>query len=99
MTDPGGRGRGGWPAYVEQMPAAAMEAMPRPLHTAVARFIRALAIEAGAAIDAGKEPPGSSVGAHDHRYLIHIPGEPIVIEYTVHRDLRELRIPVLVWIH
>ncbi|MBM9509944.1 hypothetical protein ITX44_36400 [Streptomyces sp. KK5PA1] len=83
---------------MEYEAAATMEAMPRELHTAVGNFIKALALEAGAAIDAGKEPPGGRVGENGRRYLVQIPGEPVIIEYVVDHKIRELRIPVLLWI-
>jgi hypothetical protein len=35
--------------------------MPQPLKGSVVNFLTALALEAGAAIDAGKAPPGHSL--------------------------------------
>ncbi|HEY5835027.1 hypothetical protein [Streptomyces sp.] len=91
--------RRGWTAYVEEVPAQVMAGMPPALSTAVTNFIVALAIEAGAAIDAGKQPPGDLVDYHGARYLLHVPGEPVLLEYVAYPALRELRIPRLVWFH
>jgi hypothetical protein len=33
------------------------------------------------------------------RYSLQIPGEPVVFEYVVLREIREIRIPVLVWFY
>jgi len=32
------------------------------------------------------------------RYGLQVPGEPVLFEYTVYREIREIRIPVLVWL-
>ncbi|MEU0840811.1 hypothetical protein ABZ370_15220 [Streptomyces sp. NPDC005962] len=71
--------------------------MPPDLAKKVSNFIAALAIEAGGAVDRDRPPPGTPMSAHA-RFSIHIPGEPVILEYTVHQDLRAIRIPVVVWI-
>jgi hypothetical protein len=93
------RPRPGWTAYVEQTSAEVMQDMPPALSRAVTHFIVALALEAGAATDAGKQPPGDPMDDLAVRYGLQVPGEPVLFEYVVHRDIREIRIPVLVWFH
>ncbi|WP_431043969.1 hypothetical protein ACQUSR_20135 [Streptomyces sp. P1-3] len=73
--------------------------MPPDLATRVTDFIVILAREGGTAVDAGKEPPGDPMDDLGVRYGVQVPGEPVIIEYTVYRDIREFRIPVLVWFH
>lgn len=71
---------------MEQTPAETMQDMPRPLATAVTNFVVALAIEAGAAVDAGKPPPGDPLDDTGHRYGLQVQGEPVLLEYTVHPE-------------
>ena len=89
----------GWTAYVEQTPAEIMGEMPPELSRAVTNFIVSLALEAGAAIDAGKQPPGDPMDDLGIRYGLQVHGEPVIIEYVVYHDTREIRIPTLVWFH
>lgn len=44
--------------YVEESPAADIRAMSQDLSRAMLNFLKAVAIEAGSAVDAGKIPPG-----------------------------------------
>ncbi|QLH19401.1 hypothetical protein [Streptomyces sp. Rer75] len=71
--------------------------MPPDLAKKVSNFVATLAIEAGGAVDRDRPPPGTPMSVHA-RFSIHIPGEPVILEYTVHQDLRAIRIPVVVWI-
>ncbi len=73
--------------------------MPPDLSKKILNFLLALGIEAGAAIDADREPPGDPMDDIGVRYSLEIAGEPVIIEYAVIRELREIRIPVLVWFH
>lgn len=91
--------RRGWTLFCEEGPALDMEAMPHLLKSAVINFLTALALEAGAAIDADKQPPGNPLDELGIRYSIIVQGEPVIVEYVVIRNSRELRVPTLVWIH
>lgn len=91
--------RRGWTAYVEQTPAEIMGDMPPELAKKVTNFIVALALEAGAAIDADRPPPGDPMDDLAVRFGLQIPDEPVLFEYVAYRDSREIRIPVLVWFH
>ncbi|MET8178642.1 hypothetical protein [Streptomyces sp. NPDC005336] len=71
--------------------------MPPDLAKKVTNYIAALALEAGGAVDRDRPPPGDPTSGHA-RISIHIPGEPVILEYTVHHDVRAIRIPVVVWI-
>ncbi|MDW6065107.1 hypothetical protein SAZ11_53750 [Streptomyces sp. FXJ1.4098] len=53
------RPRPGWAAYIEETPAEAIVAMPPDLAKKVANYIAALALEAGGALDKGKQPPAT----------------------------------------
>ncbi|RAG80877.1 hypothetical protein DN069_35825 [Streptacidiphilus pinicola] len=61
----------------------------------VLRFLRALTLEAGAAVTAGREPPG--VRLSDGRLSLVIPREPVLVSYVVLPDHRELRLSDVVW--
>ncbi|MEY9874855.1 hypothetical protein ABH931_004355 [Streptacidiphilus sp. MAP12-33] len=61
----------------------------------VLRFLRALALETGAALDAGREPPG--VRLSDGRLSLVIPREPVLVSYVLLPDHRELRVTDVVW--
>ncbi|MFD8380034.1 hypothetical protein ACFV2X_16060 [Streptomyces sp. NPDC059679] len=92
------RPRPGWAAHIEETPAEAIVAMPPDLAKKVANYIAALALEAGGALDKGKPPPGDPMDDRDTRFSIQVAGEPVIIEYSVHHDVRAIRIPVVVWI-
>ncbi|MEU4896389.1 hypothetical protein AB0B12_08130 [Streptomyces sp. NPDC044780] len=92
--------RRGWTVWTEEIPAQTMLDMPLDLSKKVVNFLRALALEAGGAIDRDRRPPGDPMDDMDDlgtRYSLQIPGEPVVFEYVALRDIREIRIPVLVW--
>jgi hypothetical protein len=72
--------------------------MPPDLAKMTANFLRALAIEVGGAIGLGRNPPGDPMDDIGVRHSLEIPGEPVIIEYLVLRDIREIRIAVLVWL-
>lgn len=61
----------------------------------VLRFLRALALEAGAAVEAGRQPPG--VRLSDGRLSLVIPREPVLVSYVVLTDHRELRLTDVIW--
>ena len=61
----------------------------------VVRFLRALALETGAAVDAGREPPGMRLS--DGRLSLVIPREPVLVSYVILPDHRELRVTDVVW--
>ena len=89
----------GWTAYIEEIPATTMLDMPPELSKAVTNFIVALASEAGAAVDADRPPPGDPMDDLGVRYSIQVDHEPVLFEYVVLREIREFRIPFLVWFH
>ncbi|MET8677807.1 hypothetical protein ABZW18_09495 [Streptomyces sp. NPDC004647] len=91
--------RRGWTLFCEEDPAEEIQVMPLSLQKAVINFLTRLALEAGNAIDAGKPPPGRPVEDLGIRYSVLVVGQPVIIEYTVIADIRELCVPSLVWIH
>lgn len=95
MTDP--RQRRGWTSYVEETPVRTILEMPQALSETVNKFITDLADVAGAAIDAGEEPPGDRMDRRGYRYSLSVGDEPVLIEYTVHHGERQFRVPALVW--
>ncbi|MFC1402202.1 MULTISPECIES: hypothetical protein [Streptacidiphilus] len=66
------------------------------LHVGLLRYLRALALEVGAAVAAGRPPAG--VRLSDGRYSVDVRREPVIVYYTVHPDEREVRVPDLIWL-
>ncbi|MGY3056173.1 hypothetical protein ACVWZD_000417 [Streptomyces sp. TE3672] len=87
-----------WTVCIAEIPAQAVLDMPSDLAKMTANFLRALAIEAGGAVDLGRKPPGDPMDEIGVRHSLEIPGEPVIVEYMVLRELREIRIAVLVWL-
>ncbi|MFI6062210.1 hypothetical protein [Streptomyces sp. NPDC051286] len=87
-----------WTVRTAEIPAQAVMDMPPDLAKMTANFLRALAIEVGGAIDLGRKPPGGPMDDIGVRHSLEIPGEPVIIEYLILRDIREIRIAVLVWL-
>ena len=89
----------GWTMFVQEEPAHTLEAMrvaDPDLHDQVVLFLRALALEAGAAVDAGKPPPGREMG--DGRYNVAVPHSPVLISYNRFPGLLEFRVGDLIWL-
>jgi hypothetical protein len=91
-------GRRGWTVYTEEVPATDMMAWPADLSKKVVNFLLALALEVGGAVDAGRKPPGDPMDDLGLRYSLQVPGEPVVLEYQLLPEIREIRIPVVVWV-
>ncbi|MGP3974144.1 hypothetical protein ACTWQF_08865 [Streptomyces sp. 8N114] len=89
--------RSGWRVYTEEIPAADMGDWPPDLAKKAVYFFRALALEAGAAIEAGRQPPGDPMDDSGSRYSLQVNGAPVLFEYQVLPEAREIRIPVVVW--
>ncbi|MEV5204929.1 hypothetical protein [Streptomyces sp. NPDC053720] len=89
----------GWTLWTEEIPAGVMLDMPPELAKKVVHFLTALALEAGAAVDADQDPPGDDLDGLGVRYSLQMEGEPVVFEYVVLPEIRQIRIPVLVWFH
>jgi hypothetical protein len=66
------------------------------LYKALLRYLRALALEVGAAVEAGRKPPGLPM--EGGRISLDVPREPAMVFYTVDREHREVRITELIWI-
>ena len=66
------------------------------LYTATVRYLRALALEVGAAVAAGRAPAGGRPS--DGRYSVDVRREPVIIYYTVHLQERQIRAPDLIWL-
>ncbi|MQY11019.1 hypothetical protein SRB5_11330 [Streptomyces sp. RB5] len=90
--------RRSWTASVEERSAATILAMPPDLAKQVTNFFAALALEAGGALAVGRRPPGDLLDDSHNRYGLQIPGESVLFEYELHHDIREIRIPVIVWL-
>ncbi|MFF3786356.1 hypothetical protein [Streptomyces sp. NPDC001933] len=88
-----------WTVWTEEIPAQTVLDMPVDLRRSTVNFLRALAIEAGGAVDLGRQPPGDAMDEFEIRYSLEIPGESVIIEYMIMRDAKEIRVPVLVWFH
>jgi hypothetical protein len=92
-----GRPQRGWTVYTEESPAGVLLDMPPDLAKKTVDLLVALALEAGGAVDLGKQPPGDPIDDVGLRYSLHVIGEPVIFEYVIFRDIREIRVPVLVW--
>ncbi|WP_199896410.1 hypothetical protein [Streptomyces niger] len=90
----------GWSVSLTREAAGVLETMraggDHELHDQLVRFVRALALEAGAAADADKPLPGLPMG--DGRHNVDVPRLPVLISYIVHPALRELRVTDLLWL-
>ncbi|WP_301129025.1 hypothetical protein [Streptomyces cacaoi] len=86
-----------WTVYTEEVPATDMLDWPPDLAKKTVSFFLALALEAGAAVDAGRRPPGDPMDDIGLRYSLQVDGEPVLFEYEVVPEVREIRIPVVVW--
>jgi hypothetical protein len=90
--------RRGWTVYTEEVPATDMLGWPTDLSQRVVRYFLALALEVGGAVEAGKASPGDPMDDLGLRFSLQVPGEPVVFEYEVLPEIREIRIPVVVWV-
>jgi hypothetical protein len=86
--------------FCEQDAADVLEAMRTggapELHDQVVLFLRALALEAGAAADAGKPLPGDEI--EPGRHSIDVPHTPVLIGYSRYPGMREFRVTDLIWL-
>ena len=73
-----------------------MHKLDSGLHVGVVRYLRALALEVGAAVAAGRPPAGLRLS--DGRYSVDVRSDPVIIYYTVHPAERQIRIPDLIWL-
>ncbi|MGS2588573.1 hypothetical protein [Streptomyces hebeiensis] len=91
----------GWSLQRTEHAARVLEAMRAggygETYRAVVLFVRALAIEAGNAVAAGKGLPGLPVG-DGGRYVIDVPRLPVLVSYRWFPGTREFRVLDLVWI-
>lgn len=88
-----------WSVWTEEIPARTVLGMPADLRRKTANFLRALAIEVGGALDLGRRPPGDPMDDIGVRHSLEVPGEPVIIEYVIMKEAKEIRVPVLVWFH
>jgi len=87
-----------WTLWVEKNPAQTILAMPPDLVKATTNYLRALAIEAGGAVDTGRQPPGDPMDDTGRRYSLEVRGEPVILEYLIVPAEQQIRIAVLVWL-
>jgi hypothetical protein len=88
-----------WTVWTEEIPARTVLAMPPGLAKATTNFLRALALEAGGAVDLDRQPPGDPMDDTGLRYSLEVPGEPVILEYLIAPREQQIRIAVLVWMH
>ncbi|MEV6319304.1 hypothetical protein [Streptomyces sp. NPDC051776] len=89
--------RRGWTVWTEETPASVLLDMPEVLSGKVVNYLVALALEVGSAFDEGSPLPGQPLDDLGERYSLVLEDEPVLFEYTLHPQTREIRIPVLVW--
>ena len=66
------------------------------LHDETVLFLRALALEAGAAATAGRRLPGARLT--DGRYAVDIRRAAVLVYYVPDPDARVLRVSELIWV-
>jgi hypothetical protein len=90
----------GWTVFCTEDAASVLETMRttghEELHDQVVLFLQALAVEAGAAADAGKPLPGLPMG--DARFNVDVPQTTVLISYSRYPGLREFRVTDLIWL-
>lgn len=91
----------GWTVFCTEDPASVLEEMRSSgfvgLHDHVVAFLHGgLAVEGGAAVDAGGEPPGEPMG--DGSYNLGIPDCSVLVSYAQFPGLREFRVTGLIWV-
>jgi hypothetical protein len=65
------------------------------LYRSVLLYLKALVLETGAAVEAGKSPPG--LPQADGRLSLVVPREPVIVYFVLLPDVRELRVTDLIW--
>ena len=92
----------GWTVWNEPQAVETMLEMSKAgdagavLSKSVLRYLRALALEVGSAVEEGKRLPGLPMA--DGRISLDIPREPVMLVYIVDREHRELRVTELIWV-
>ncbi|WP_405591093.1 hypothetical protein [Streptomyces sp. NBC_01190] len=93
----------GWTAVAELKAAEVLHLMgtsgSRELHDRMVLFLRALALEVGDAVEAGKTPPGSPMVVDEVVwYSVAVPWEEVFFSYSVYPERRQIRICDLIWL-
>ena len=87
----------GWTVYAEEIPAGVMADMPAELVKETVNFLVALALEVGDAVGRGHRPPGDPMDGTGTRYLLHVTGSPVLVEYLILPATREIRVAAMTW--
>lgn len=87
--------------FCTEDPASVLEEMRATgyadLHDHVVGFMRSdLAVNGGAAVEAGGVPPGEPMG--DGSFNLEVPGCPVLVSYSLMPGLREFRVTGLIWV-
>lgn len=88
----------GWTVFTEEAPAHVLEDMPQGLREQMVKFLTALAVEVGGAVDVGGVPPGTAADASGHSFVLPVTDSPVLVEYLVVADIREVRVTAVIWL-
>lgn len=87
----------GWTVFTEEVPARVLEDMPPQLGKEMLGFLVGLAPVVGGAVEAGTLPPGTAADDSGFRFVLPVADSPVLVEYLVLADIREVRVTALVW--
>ncbi|MEU2556971.1 hypothetical protein ABZ589_35825 [Streptomyces sp. NPDC013313] len=93
----------GWTALTEATASQVLADMQASgaaqLQQTIVRFLRALALEVGSAVEVGKTPPGLPIDINGIVwYSIPIPWENVFFNYSIYPAERQIRVCDLIWV-
>ncbi|MEU2421202.1 hypothetical protein ABZ619_09225 [Streptomyces sp. NPDC007851] len=69
------------------------------LHDNIVRFLRALALEVGSAVESAKPPPGLPMTIRGVTwYSLPVPNDPVFFNYSVYPEQQQIRVCDLIWV-
>ncbi|MGW3244506.1 hypothetical protein [Streptomyces sp. NPDC001070] len=93
----------GWTAVTQVTAAKVLSDMRstgnKELHDKLVRFLRALALEVGSAVESGHPPPGLPMAIRGVTwYSLSVADDPIFFNYSIYPDERQIRVCDLIWV-
>lgn len=69
------------------------------LHDRIVRFLRALALEVGSAVEAGHKPPGLPMTIRGVTWFsLAVADDPVFFNYSVYPNELQIRVCDLIWV-
>ncbi|MEU3506421.1 hypothetical protein ABZ733_00640 [Streptomyces longwoodensis] len=96
-------GSKGWTAVAQVTASKVLSQMRASgfvdLHDNVVRFLRALALEVGSAVESGKPPPGLPMTIRGVTwYSMAVSNDPVFFNYSVYPGDLQIRVCDLIWV-